>query len=32
VELIDDLSGVSDTPRDLDAWVAGSPLFAVEFE
>ncbi len=31
-ELLDDLSGVSDRPRDLDAWVAGSPLFAVEFD
>jgi hypothetical protein len=31
-KLLDGLSGVSDTPRDLDAWVAGSPLFAVEFD
>jgi hypothetical protein len=31
-ELIDDLSSVSDTPRDLEAWVAGSPLFAVVFD
>jgi len=31
-ELLDDLGSVSDRPRDLDAWVAGSPLFAVEFD
>lgn len=31
-ELLDDLSGVSDRLRDLDAWVADSPLFAVEFD
>ena len=31
-ELLDDLSSVSDRPRDLEAWVAGSPLFAVEFD
>src|ERR1700761_6337861 len=30
--LLDDLSSVSDRPRDLEAWVAGSPLFAVEFD
>lgn len=30
--VIDSLRGVSDTPHDLDAWVAGSPLFAVEFD
>jgi hypothetical protein len=31
-DLLDDLSSISDTPRDLEAWVAGSPLFAVEFD
>lgn len=30
--LLDDLGSVSSTPRDLEAWVAGSPLFAVEFD
>ena len=30
--LLDDLGNVSSTPRDLEAWVAGSPLFAVEFD
>lgn len=30
--LIDSLSNVSDAPRDLERWVAGSPLFAVEFD
>jgi hypothetical protein len=30
--LLDELSAVSDRPRDLEAWVAGSPLFAVEFD
>jgi hypothetical protein len=31
-DLLDDLSSISDTSRDLEAWVAGSPLFAVEFD
>ncbi|HEY0279704.1 MAG TPA: nitroreductase/quinone reductase family protein [Solirubrobacterales bacterium] len=31
-ELLDLLGDVTDVPRDLDAWVAGSPLFAVEFD
>jgi len=30
--LIDDLSNVSSARRDLEEWVAGSPLFAVEFD
>jgi hypothetical protein len=30
--LLDELGNVSSTPRDLEAWVAGSPLFAVEFD
>jgi hypothetical protein len=29
--LLDGLSSVSDTPRDLEAWVAASPLFAIDF-
>ncbi|HJZ37667.1 MAG TPA: nitroreductase/quinone reductase family protein [Solirubrobacterales bacterium] len=31
-ELLDMLGDVTDVSRDLDAWVAGSPLFAVEFD
>lgn len=31
-ELLDLLGDVTDVPRDLDAWVARSPLFAVEFD
>ena len=30
--LIEGLGNVSDRRRDLDAWVAGSPLFAVSFD
>jgi deazaflavin-dependent oxidoreductase (nitroreductase family) len=30
--LLDMLGDVTDVSRDLDAWVAGSPLFAVEFD
>jgi hypothetical protein len=30
--LLDDLRSISDTPRDLEAWITGSPLFAVEFD
>lgn len=30
--LLGDLGNVSSTPRDLEAWVAGSPLFAVKFD
>lgn len=30
--LIEDLGKVSSTRRDLEEWVAGSPLFAVEFD
>ncbi len=30
--LIEELKSVSGTRRDLEEWVAGSPLFAVEFE
>jgi F420H(2)-dependent quinone reductase len=30
--MIDDLGNVSSTPRNLEEWVAGSPLFAVEFD
>jgi hypothetical protein len=30
--LLEDLGNVSSTPRDLEAWVAGSPLFVVEFD
>jgi deazaflavin-dependent oxidoreductase (nitroreductase family) len=31
-QLLDMLGDVTDVSRDLDAWVAGSPLFAVEFD
>jgi F420H(2)-dependent quinone reductase len=31
-KLLDLLGDVTDVSRDLDAWVAGSPLFAVEFD
>jgi F420H(2)-dependent quinone reductase len=30
--IFEELREVSDTHRDLDEWVAGSPLFAVEFD
>lgn len=30
--IFDELREVSDTRRDLDEWLAGSPLFAVEFD
>jgi hypothetical protein len=30
--LIEDLGNVSDSARALEKWVAGSPLFAVEFD
>jgi len=30
--LLDALAGVSDVSRNLDEWVAGSPLFAVDFD
>ena len=30
--LLEGLGTVSDAPRDLERWVAGSPLFAVEFD
>jgi hypothetical protein len=30
--IFDELREVSDTPRDLDAWLAASPLFAVAFD
>ena len=30
--LIEDLGNVSDSARSLEQWVAGSPLFAVEFD
>jgi hypothetical protein len=29
--IFDELREVSDTPRDLDAWLSASPLFAVSF-
>jgi hypothetical protein len=32
VPLLDELGNVSSTRRDLEEWVAGSPLFAVEFD
>jgi deazaflavin-dependent oxidoreductase (nitroreductase family) len=31
-QLLDMLGDVTDVSRDLDAWVSGSPLFAVEFD
>jgi F420H(2)-dependent quinone reductase len=31
-KLLDMLADVTDVSRDLEAWVAGSPLFAVQFD
>jgi hypothetical protein len=30
--LLDEIKGVTSTRRNLDEWVAGSPLFAVQFD